>query len=144
MFAWFIVWSFQFVIFDSVKKCLQNFNSIKKWMMVQIVDKNLWHYGIIRYLFAGFKTITLCSVYSIRFVKHAFSTKIWFVKTSTRIMKYKSWVIKSNPVISKKSLGMPLSWFSYIICPSFSWYLFNGFFLALLQCLMLCWKIQVF
>ena len=110
MFAWFIVWSFQFVIFDSVKKCLQNFNSIKKWMMVQIVDKNLWHYGIIRYLFAGFKTITLCSenlqtgfmtitlcsVYSIRFVKHAFSTKIWFVKTSTRIMKYKSWVIKLN------------------------------------------------
>ena len=27
-----------------------------------------------------------------------FSPEIWFVKTSTRIMKYKSRVVKSNPV----------------------------------------------
>ena len=27
-----------------------------------------------------------------------FSPEIWFVKTSTRIMKYKSRIVKSNPV----------------------------------------------
>ena len=28
-----------------------------------------------------------------------FSAKIWFVKTSTRIVKYESQVVKSNPII---------------------------------------------
>ena len=49
------------------------------------------------YLFAGFKTIILCSVHSIWFVKYVFSAKIWFVKTLTRIVKYESRVVKSNP-----------------------------------------------
>ena len=39
----------------------------------------------------------MCSVHSIQFVKLTFPAKIWFVKTSTRIMKYKSRVLKSNP-----------------------------------------------
>ena len=30
-------------------------------------------------------------------VKYVFPAKIWFMKTSTRIMKYKSRVTKSNP-----------------------------------------------
>ena len=42
------------------------------------------------------KTIILCSVYSIWFVKYMFSAKIWSMKTSTRIVKYESWVVKSN------------------------------------------------
>ena len=40
-------------------------------------------------------TIILFTVHSIRFVKYVFSAKIWFMKTSTRIMKYESRVIKS-------------------------------------------------
>ena len=37
----------------------------------------------------------LCSLYMIRGMSFA---KIWFVKTSTRIIKYESRVVKSNPV----------------------------------------------
>ena len=47
-------------------------------------------------ILAGFKTIILCSVHSIRFVKYEFSTEIWFVKTPKRIVKYESRVVKSN------------------------------------------------
>ena len=57
----------------------------------------IWHCWRIWYLFAGFKAIILCFVYSVPFVKYQFSAKIWFVKTSTIIMKYKSRVVKSNP-----------------------------------------------
>ena len=42
---------------------------------------------IIRYLSAGFKTIILCYVQSIWFGKYAFSAELWFVKTSTRVVK---------------------------------------------------------
>ena len=52
------------------------------------------------YLFAGLKPIILCFVHSIGFAKYVFSAEIWFVKTSTRIVKYGSWVVKSNPVAS--------------------------------------------
>ena len=75
--------------------CLQNLYSKKEWSSKRILLK-LWHRQIIWYLFANFKTIILCSVCSIRFVKYVLSTKIWFVKTSTRILKYESRVIKSN------------------------------------------------
>ena len=37
-----------------------------------------------------------CSLY-LWFVKYFFSAKIWFVKTSTWIVKYESRVVKSNP-----------------------------------------------
>ena len=84
MFVFKIISSFQFVI----KWCLRNFCLIKKWMMLEIVDKNVFEImimPIIGYLFAGFKSTTL------------FSAKIWFVKTSARMTKYESRVVKLNP-----------------------------------------------
>ena len=57
---------------------------------MRIAEKN-------QFLIADFKIITLCSVHSIWFVKYALAAKIWFLKTSTRIMKYESKVVKSNP-----------------------------------------------
>ena len=62
MFEWLIVSPFQFVIFSFVKK---------KCMMVEIVDKNVFKITALTNvcLFAGFKTIILRSVYSVRFVK---------------------------------------------------------------------------
>ena len=68
-------------------------------MMVEIIDKNV--VKIIKLsnnlvLVCSFKTIVLFSVLSIQFMKYVFSAKIWFVKTSTRIVKYESRVAKSN------------------------------------------------
>ena len=63
MFEWLIVSPFQFVIFSFVKK---------KCMMLEIVDKNVFKITALSNnvcLFAGFKTIILRSVYSVRFVK---------------------------------------------------------------------------
>ena len=57
----------------------------------------LWHCQTIWYLLAGFTITILCSVHSMWFVKYVFFAKIWFMKTSTRIVKTKSRVIKSNP-----------------------------------------------
>ena len=42
------------------------------------------------------KAIILYSVHSISFVKYVFSPMIRFMKTSTRIMKYESQVVKSK------------------------------------------------
>ena len=50
-----------------------------------------WHCWIIWYLLAGFKVCVLFTM------KYVFSVKIWFIKTTTRILKYKSQVVKSNP-----------------------------------------------
>ena len=58
----------------------------------------LWHCQIIWYLLAGYKTIILCFVLSIGLVKYVSSVEIWFVKTSTRIIKFEPRVIKLNPV----------------------------------------------
>ena len=52
---------------------------------------------MIWFLFADFKTAILCSVHSIWFVKYVLSAKVLFVKTSTRIVKCESRVVKSNP-----------------------------------------------
>ena len=52
---------------------------------------------IIWYLLVGFKTIILCSHHAMRFLKYVFFAKIWFVKPSTRIVKYESQVIKLIP-----------------------------------------------
>ena len=57
----------------------------------------LRHCWIIWFLFASFKTIIFYFVHSIWFVKYVLFAKLWFAKTATRIVKYKSWVIKSNP-----------------------------------------------
>ena len=51
---------------------------------------------IIWYLVESFGTITLCSVRSLRFADYMLSAKIWFAKTSTRIVKYESRIDKSN------------------------------------------------
>ena len=61
------------------------------------MDMELGHYLKIWYLFTGFKTMIFCSVGSMWFMKYKFSAKIWFVETSTRIVKYESQVIKSSP-----------------------------------------------
>ena len=64
-------------------------------LSIRIMKIKSWHCQIIWYLFAGFKTIIFCSVQSLWFVKYMFSAKIWLVKT--RIVKYESRVVKSNP-----------------------------------------------
>ena len=46
----------------------------------------------------------LCSVHDLLFVKYVFTAKIWFMKTSTGIMKYESGVVKSNPVLLQNEL----------------------------------------
>ena len=66
---------------------------------------------IIWYLFAHFSTIILCFVHSVWFVKYVFSAKIWFLKASTKIVKYESPVLKLNPGdISKQFLCMYQQW----------------------------------
>ena len=67
--------------------------------MLVIVDKNvlkLRHYKIIWCLFAGFKTLVLCSVYSTLLVKYVISVKMWFMKTLARMVKYEPRIVKSN------------------------------------------------
>ena len=60
------------------------------------------------------KTIILCSVSSIWFVKYVFFAKIWFLKTSTRIVKYESRVVKANLVSCPSAFGVTLrTYFSY-------------------------------
>ena len=41
-------------------------------------------------------------------MKYVFSAKIWFVKTSTRIVKHKSRVVRSNPDCLTASKGKPI------------------------------------
>ena len=49
---------------------------------------------------AGFKTIIiLYFAHHIYDSWNVFSSKIWLVKTSTRIMIHKSWVFKSHPIL---------------------------------------------
>ena len=52
-----------------------------------------WRCHITLYLFAGFKSIFLCSIHSLWFVKYVFTANIWFVK----FYEYKSQDVKSNP-----------------------------------------------
>ena len=89
---------------------LQYFCLIKKRKMLEIiiiiiiVFLKLWHCQIIWYLFACFKVIILGSFHSIWFVKYVFSAKLRFVKPSTRLMKYESRVLKSNPELVNNSI----------------------------------------
>ena len=103
-----------------------------------------WHCWILLYLFAGFRAIILCSVHPKWFVKFVFSAKVWFVKTSTRIVKYESLVVKSNPedikvwcLLSSGILHVTYSLFSHqndplikewLPSPSF-WACMNGEFI---------------
>ena len=63
----------------------------------EIDDAVNCHWRIVWYLFAGFKIMILCSGHPIWFMNYVFSVKIWFVKNSTRIVKYESQIVKSNP-----------------------------------------------
>ena len=65
----------------------------------------LWHFQVIWHLFAGFKTVILCSAHSIWFTKCVLFGKVWFVETSTRIMKYEPQVVKLNPDLSVVHYG---------------------------------------
>ena len=103
--------------FSSVKNDT-NFCLIKKWVMLEIADMNVFKimpllnnlviickvFVYIKLICAGFKTIMLCSVHSFWLVKYEFSAKIWFIKTSTRIVKYESQVIKLNYLAQNVSI----------------------------------------
>ena len=68
----------------------------------------LWYCQKVWYLFPGLKTIILCSVHSTWFVKYLFSAKLWFVKTSTRIVKYESRDVNRTLVVFDYFLGLAL------------------------------------
>ena len=99
-----IISSLQFLISVYVKKNdaeKKNLCLIKKLMMLEIVNKN----NLV--LICGYKGHILCFVQSVQFVNFVFSTIIWFVKASNRIVKYESRIIKSNPDYSSSfSLGL--------------------------------------
>ena len=63
------------------------------WKSVIRMFQEIWHCEIFWY--CRFQNHIL--VISLWFVKYEFSTKIWFVKTSTWIVKYESRVVKLNP-----------------------------------------------
>ena len=72
--------------------------------MPEIVDKNGFKIGTLPnnlVLICRFEDHNLMSslLYSVLFVIYMFSAKIWVVKTSLRIVKYESRVVKSNPDI---------------------------------------------
>ena len=80
--------------------CLQKFCLIKKWVVLEIFDKSVSKIMTLPnnlVLICRFQAIILHSVHSIWFVKYKFSAKLWFMKTSTRILKFESWVIKLIP-----------------------------------------------
>ena len=97
MFEWLIISLFQFVILGSVKNDVCK--TFGPWILLEVVDKNVFKIMTLlndSVLICKFEdhNLVFCSL----LVKCVFSAKIWFKKTSTRIMKYESWVIKSNPV----------------------------------------------
>ena len=51
-----------------------------------------------------FKAYNLCSIHSLWFEKYVFLAEIWFVKISTRTMKYESQVLQSNSAKKGKYL----------------------------------------
>ena len=99
MFEWLVALSLQFVIFSTIK---YDVYKTQKRMKLVIVDKNIFKIMTLPnnfcdlVLISSFKTIILCCVHSIWFVKYMFSAEIWFVKTLSWIMKYESQLLKSN------------------------------------------------
>ena len=92
--------SYHFVVFGSIKDVYKTFALYRIWWWRKLSIKmfsKLCHCRIILYLFAGFKIIILCSVHPKWFMKFVFSAKMWFMKTSTRIVNYESQVAKLNP-----------------------------------------------
>ena len=78
-------------------------------MLLEPVNKNVLRIMTLvnnLVLFVAFKAKVLCSVHFIWFVKHVFSAKIQFVKTSVRIVKYVSQVATHWPIIHHASLNL--------------------------------------
>ena len=101
MFQRFIVSCFQFAIWAPWKMMFTKHLFDKKWMMMDIIDKNVFE--IICYLLARFKTINLCSVHFIRFVN------IFFLR------KYGSWKLQLESWnTNHKSLNRTLHLCSFI------------------------------
>ena len=68
------------------------------WKSSTRMFSTLWQCQIIWNIYVSFTTIILYSLRSIQFMKRfVFSKKIWFLKNSTRVVKYESWVVKLNP-----------------------------------------------
>ena len=76
MFEWLILSSLQFAVFDSVKndvcKTFARYRIGWCWKSLIRMFLKLWHDHIIWYLFPGLRTIILCSVWSLWFVKYTF------------------------------------------------------------------------
>ena len=111
------------------KWCLQSICLTKRWMMMEIIDKS--DCQIIWCLFAGLKPIILRSVHSIWFMKYICFAEIWFVKTSTGIVKHESRVIKLNPVM----LQILVNIFRQIKMKSLGFYYYNKLFVFNLVCI---------
>ena len=110
------------------KWCLQSICLTKRWMMMEIIDKS--DCQIIWCLFAGLKPIILRSVHTIWFMKYICFAEIWFVKTSTGIVKHESRVIKLNPVM----LQILVNIFRQIKMKSLGFYYYNKLFVFNLVC----------
>ena len=75
---------------------------------------------------AGFKTIIILHFAHLIYDSwNVFSSKIWLVKTSTRIMIYESWVFKSNPVLLSMLMILLsiLCVIRHLICRNLNWLL---------------------
>ena len=73
--------------------------------MLEMVDKNVFEIMTLLN-----NLVFLCRFYGHNYTlydsrKMFFYAKIWFVKTSTRIVKYKSRVVKLNPVMILLSIS---------------------------------------
>ena len=88
---------------------------------------------IIWCLFAGLKPIILRSVHSIWFMKYICLAEMWFVKTSTRIVKHESQVVKLNPVM----LQILVNIFRQIKMKNLWFYYYNKLFVFNLVCTLL-------
>ena len=84
------------LLFQLCKKLyLQNFFLIKKWLMMEIVDKHVFEITTNKLVLAcRFRDHNLVLSFVYTFMKYVCSAKIRFLKTSTIIMKQ---VIKLNP-----------------------------------------------
>ena len=95
-------------IFNSVKMMFGNFYSVKRWNDAGNCQEECFQSCDITKLFGTYlhhldNNLVFYSIlfYSIHlwYMKSVFFAEIWLVKTSTRIGKYKSRVITSNPSI---------------------------------------------
>ena len=75
---------------------------------------------------AGFKTIIILHFAHLIYDSwNVFSSKIWLVKTSTRIMIYESWIFKSHPVLLSMLMILLsiLCVIRHLICRKLNWLL---------------------